>query len=55
MALPKMGKKKMNGIVAMSLLKMGEKKMLLPKSGKKLKKKVLRSQYFKNTFTSNHR
>ena len=34
MALPKMGKK-LNGIMAMSLSKMGGKKNLLPKSGKK--------------------
>ena len=33
-----------------------KKKILLPKSGKKLKKKkMLRSQYFYNTFTTNHR
>ena len=37
MALPKMEKKKLNGIMAMSLPKMGgkKKKNLLPKSGKK--------------------
>ena len=41
MALPKMEKKKLNGIMAMSLPKMGgKKKILLPKSGKKLKKNV---------------
>ena len=39
MALPKMEKKKLNGIMAMSLPKMGEKKNLLPKSGKKFQKK----------------
>ena len=32
-------KKKLNGIMAMSLPKMGGKKILLPKSGKKFKKK----------------
>ena len=40
MALPKMKKKKkLNGIMAMSLPKMGGKKKLLPKSGKKFLKK----------------
>ena len=33
------GKKKLNGIMAMSLPKMGGKKNLLPKSGKKFLKK----------------
>ena len=43
MALPKMEeKKKLNGIMAMSLPKMGgKKKILLPKSGKKFKKKYV--------------
>ena len=36
-------------IVAMALLKMGEKKkFVVPKSGESKKKKVLRSQYFHN-------
>ena len=49
-------KKKLNGIMAMSLPKMGgKKKILLPKSGKKFKKNVLHSQYFYNTFTTNHK
>ena len=38
MALPKM-EKNLNGIMAMSLPKMRGKKILLPKSGKKFKKK----------------
>ena len=43
-------------IMAMSLPKMGgKKKILLPKSGKKFKKNVLHSQYFYNTFTTNHK
>ena len=65
------GKKNWNGIVAMVLPKQvkfffvncgnviaengREKKMWLPKSGKELKKKVLRSQYFYNIFTTNYR
>ena len=56
MALPKMEKKKLNRIMAMSFPKMGgKKKILLPKSGKKFKKNVLHSQYFYNTFTTNHK
>ena len=48
--------KKLNGIVAMSLPKMGGKKIVVGRNlGKNFKKKVLRSQYFYNTFTTNHR
>ena len=51
MALPKMGfEKKLNGIVAMSLPKMGGKKIVVVKIWEEIKKKkkVLRSQYFHN-------
>ena len=50
MALPKMGKK-LNGIMAMSLPKMGGKKKIVAKIWEEIFKKVLRSQYFYNTFT----
>ena len=49
------GKKKLNGIMAMSLLKMGGKKKFVAKIWEEIFKKVLRSQYFYNTFTTNHR
>ena len=55
MALPKMEKKKLNGIMAMSLPKMGGKKIFVAKIWEEIFKKVLRSQYFYNTFTTNHR
>ena len=55
MALPKMEKKKLNGIMAMSLPKMGGKKNFVAKIQDEILKKVLRSQYFYNTFTTNHR
>ena len=55
MALPKMEKKKLNGIMAMSLLKMGGKKKFVAKIWEEIFKKVLHSQYFYNTFTTNHR
>ena len=48
-------KKKMNGIMAMSLPKMGGKKKFVAKIWEEIFKKVLRSQYFYNTFTTNHR
>ena len=54
MALPKM-EKKLNGIMAMSLSKMGGKKKFVAKIWDEIFKKVLRSQYFYNTFTTNHR
>ena len=54
MALPKM-EKKLNGIMAMSLLKMGGKKNFVAEICKEIFKKVLRSQYFYNTFTTNLR
>ena len=54
MALSKMGKKKLNGIMAMSLPKMGGKKKFVAKIWEEILKKVLRSQYFYNTFTTNH-
>ena len=53
-ALSKMGKK-LNGIVAMSLSKMGGKKNVVAEIWEEILKKVLRSQYFYNTFTTNHR
>ena len=53
MALLKM-EKKLNGIMAMSLPKMGEKKIVV-KIWEEILKKVLRLQYFYNTFTTNHR
>ena len=48
------GKKKLNGIMAMSLLKMGGKKNFVAEIWEEILKKVLRSQYFCNTFTTNH-
>ena len=54
MALPKMKKKNLNGIMAMSLPKMGEKKNFVAKIWEEIFKKVLCSQYFYNTFTTNH-
>ena len=54
MALPKM-EKKLNGIMAMSLPKMGGKKNFVAEIWEEILKKVLRSQYFYNTFTTNHR
>ena len=54
MALPKI-EKKLNGIIAMSLPKMGGKKKFVTESWEEILKKVLRSQYFYNTFTTNHR
>ena len=55
-AIAEIGEKKFVAIVAMPLPKMGgKKKNLLPKYGEKFLKKVLRSQYFYNTFTTNHR
>ena len=53
MTLPKM-EKKLNGIMAMSLPKMGGKKKFVAKIWEEIFKKVLRSQYFYNTFTTNH-
>ena len=48
--------KKLNGIMAMSLPKMGgKKKNFVVKIWEEILKKVLRSQYFYNTFTTNHR
>ena len=55
MALPKMGKKNLNGIMAMSLPKMGGKKNIVTEIWEEILKKVLHSQYFYNTFTTNHR
>ena len=55
MALPKM-EKKLNGIMAMSLPKMGgKKKIFVAEIWEETLKKVLRSQYFYNTFTTNYR
>ena len=54
MALPKM-EKKLNGIMAMSLSKMGGKKNFVAEICEEIFKKVLRTQYFYNTFTTNHR
>ena len=48
------GKKKLNGIMAMSLPKMGGKKKFVAKIWEEILKKVLRSQYFYNTFITNH-
>ena len=53
MALPKM-EKKLNGIMAISLPKMGRKKKFVAKIWEEILKKVLRSQYFYNTFITNH-
>ena len=53
-ALPKM-EKKLNGIMAMSLPKMGGKKKFVVEIWEEILKRVLRSQYFYNTFTINHR
>ena len=55
MALPKMGKKKLNGIMAMSLSKMRGKKNVVVEIWEEILKKVLRLQYFYNTFTTNYR
>ena len=41
--------------MAMSLLKMGGKKKFVAKIWEEIFKKVLHSQYFYNTFTTNHR
>ena len=49
------GKKKLNGIMVMSLPKMRGKKKFVAKIWEEILKKVLRSQYFYNTFTTNHR
>ena len=46
---------KLNGIMAMSLPKMGGKKKFVAKIWEEILKKMLRSQYFYNTFTTNHR
>ena len=54
MALPKMGEK-LNGIMAMSLPKMRGKKNVVAEICEEILKKVLRSQYFYNIFTTNHR
>ena len=54
-ALPKMEKKKLNGIMAMLLPKMGGKKKFVAEIWEEILKRVLRSQYFYNTFTTNHR
>ena len=54
MALPKM-EKNLNGIMAMLLPKMGGKKNFVAKIWEEIFKKVLRSQYFYNIFTTNHR
>ena len=54
MALPKM-EKKLNGIMAMSLSKMGGKKNFVAEICEEIFKKVLRTQYFYNIFTTNHR
>ena len=54
-ALPKMKKKKLNGIMAMSLSKMGGKKNFVAGICEEIFKKVLRTQYFYNTFITNHR
>ena len=48
-------KKKIVAIVAMPFLKMGEKKIVAEIWGGIKKKKVLRSQYFYNIFTTNRR
>ena len=55
MELPKMEKKNLNGIMAMSLPKMGGKKNVVTEIWEEILKKVLHSQYFYNTFTTNHR
>ena len=47
--------KKLNGIMAMSLPKMGGKKKFVAEILEEILKKVLRSQYFYNTFITNHR
>ena len=49
------GEKKLNGIVAMSLPKIGGKKNVVAEIWEEIFKKVLHSQYFYNTFTTNHR
>ena len=55
MTLPKM-EKELNGIMAMSLPKMGgKKKNFVAEIWEEILKKVLCSQYFYNTFTTNHR
>ena len=56
MALSKMEKKKIKWNYGNVIAENGrKKKILLPKSGKKFKKNVLHSQYFYNTFTTNHK
>ena len=54
MALSKM-EKKLNGIIKMSLPKIGRKKKFVAEIWEEILKKVLRSQYFYNTFTTNHK
>ena len=54
MTLPKM-EKKLNGIIKMSLPKIGRKKKFVAEIWEEILKKVLRSQYFYNTFTTNYR
>ena len=54
MALPKMGKKiewNYGNVIAEN----GRKKKIVAKIWEEILKKVLRSQYFYNTFTINHR
>ena len=48
-------KKKLNGIMAMSLPKMGGKKKIVAKIWKEIFKKELHSQHFYNPFTTNHK
>ena len=53
--IAKNGGKKLNGIMVMSLSKMRGKKNVVVEIWEEILKKVLRLQYFYNTFTTNHR
>ena len=54
-ALPKMGKKNLMELWQFHCRKWEEKKNFVAKIWEEILKRVLRSQYFYNTFTTNHR
>ena len=54
-ALPKMKKKKIEWNYGNVIAENGRKKKIVAKIWEEIFKKVLRSQYFYNTFTTNHR
>ena len=55
MALPKMEKKNFEWNYGNVIAENGRKKKFVAKIWEEIFKKVLRSQYFYNTFTTNHR